>query len=94
VLPSGGFLCGIYVEIVYVGLNLCRKGEGTVRVHAIKAYVGSRGVAALILNPLPVRLKVLLHALMDCVFSLALKFTDYTRKRSPLQEKKKKNHNN
>jgi hypothetical protein len=39
------------------------------------------------LNPLPVRLKVLLHALMDCVFSVA--FADYTRNRSPLQEKKK-----
>jgi len=25
VLPSYGFLYGIYVEIVYVGLNLCRK---------------------------------------------------------------------
>jgi hypothetical protein len=37
-------------------------------------------------NPLPVRLKVLLHALMDCVFSVP--FVDYTRNRSPLQEKK------
>jgi hypothetical protein len=40
------------------------------------------------LNPLPVRLEVLLHALMGCVFSVAFQFADYTRNRSPLQEKK------
>jgi hypothetical protein len=52
VLPSDGFLCSIYVEIVYIGLNLCRKGEGkVVPVHTIKAYGGSRGIAPLILKP-------------------------------------------
>jgi hypothetical protein len=52
VLPYDGFLCGIYVEIVYVGLNLCRKGEATVvPVHTIKAYGGCRGIAPLILKP-------------------------------------------
>jgi hypothetical protein len=39
-------------------------------------------------NPLPVRLKVLLHVLTGCIFSAAFKFTDYTRNRSPLQDKK------
>jgi hypothetical protein len=38
------------------------------------------------LNPLPVQLKVLLHALTGWVFSVA--FADYTRNRSPHQEKK------
>jgi hypothetical protein len=37
------------------------------------------------LKPLLVRLKVLLHALTGCVFSVA--FADYTRNTSPLQEK-------
>jgi hypothetical protein len=41
-----------------------------------------------VINPLPVRLKVLLRALTGCVFSVAFKFTDYTSSRSPLQEKK------
>jgi hypothetical protein len=40
VLPTDGFLCGIYVDIVYVGLNLCRKCEGkVVPFHTIRAYV-------------------------------------------------------
>jgi len=52
VLPSDEFLCGIHVEIVYVGLNLFRKGEGKVfPAHTIKAYEGSRGIAPLILKP-------------------------------------------
>jgi hypothetical protein len=38
------------------------------------------------LNPLPVRLKVLLHVLTACVFSVS--FADYNRNRSPIQEKK------
>jgi len=52
VLPSYGILCGTFVEIVYVGLNLCRKGEGKfVPVHTMKAYGGSRGIDPLILKP-------------------------------------------
>jgi hypothetical protein len=42
VLPSDGSLCCIYVEIVYVHLNLYRKDEGKfVPVHTIKAYGGA-----------------------------------------------------
>jgi hypothetical protein len=44
----------------------------------------------LVSNPLPVRLKVLLLALTDRVFSVAFKFTDYTRNRSPLYPPEKK----
>jgi hypothetical protein len=49
VLPSDGFLCDIYVGIVF---NLCVKGECEVaRVHTMNPYGGSGGIAPLILKP-------------------------------------------
>jgi hypothetical protein len=50
--------------------------------------VRSINVLNFLFNPLPPLLKVLLHGLTGYLFQRAFKFPDYTRNRSPLQEKK------
>jgi hypothetical protein len=53
------------------------------------ALIGGGGYAIWKYNPLPPLLSRM-HGLTGCVFQRAFKFPDYTRNRSPLQEK---NHN-